>query len=63
VQTGSSVTLSWDTSYADWVSLDGVGSVSDWGSKSIPVYEDSTFFLRVSNSRGSDVRTVTVYVY
>jgi len=53
VEEGEYVTVYWDTSGADDVTLSGYGSVADSGSKEVKVYSDKTFTLRVENEHDS----------
>jgi len=51
---GGNVELTWDTSFADNVSINnGVGSVSSDGSKTVFVDSDTTFTLTASNDDGT----------
>jgi len=60
---GSNVNLTWDTTNTDSVSINnGIGSVSDDGSKSVFVNSDTTFVLTAYGTDGNDTCTATVNV-
>jgi len=60
---GKNVTLTWDTTNADSVSINnGVGSVGDDGSKTVFVGDDATFVLTAVGTAGNDTCTATVDV-
>lgn len=63
VEEGDRVTLEWGTTNADQVSINqGIGNVSDDGSKNVTIDDDTTFILTVSNSEGEDTCRVSVEV-
>lgn len=63
VEEGDYVTLSWGTTNASSVSINnGIGSVSNNGSKSVKIEDDITYSLTVSNSYGTANCTVRVEV-
>ncbi len=63
VKEGDRVTLEWGTTNADQVSINqGIGNVSDDGSKNVTIDDDTTFILTVSNDEGNDTCRVSVEV-
>ncbi len=60
---GGNVTLTWNTTNADTVSIDnGVGEVADDGSMVVNVTATKTYVLTVSNVDGADTCSATVTV-
>ena len=59
---GANVTLSWGTTNATSVSINnGVGSVSDDGSRTVYVNDTTTFTLTAYGTDGNDTCSVTIY--
>ena len=59
---GGNVTLSWGTTNATSVSINnGVGSVSDDGSRTVYVNDTTTFTLTAYGTDGNDTCSVTIY--
>ncbi len=60
---GGSVTLEWETTDADSVSIDnGVGSVTADGNETVNVTDDTTFTLTATGAGGNDTCTASVHV-
>ncbi len=63
VDDGDEVTLTWNTTNATEVRINnGVGSVSNDGSRRVEIQNDTTFTLTASNGQGSDTCQVTVRI-
>lgn len=63
VEEGDRVTLSWETTNADNVSINhGIGSVARDGSMNVTVYDDITYVLTAQNDGRQDSCSVTIHV-
>jgi hypothetical protein len=59
---GENVTLSWDTNNATSVSISGIGSVAESGSRTVFVNTNRTFTLTAVGTGGNDTCAVTIHV-
>jgi len=62
IQKGQSVELAWQTSNADSVSIDGLGTVPAAGTRLVTPEESTTYTLRASGPGGSKESTVRITV-
>src|SRR5579864_529073 len=62
VQAGQSATLSWQTSNATDVSIDGIGAVQPNGSQSVSPTESTTYHLTAKGSGGTQEATARLTV-
>jgi peptidoglycan-associated lipoprotein len=62
IQTGQSATLSWQTSNATDVSIDGIGAVQANGSQSVSPTDSTTYHLTAKGSGGSQEATARITV-
>jgi peptidoglycan-associated lipoprotein len=62
VQKGQSATLSWQTSNATDVSIDGIGAVQPSGSQSVSPTESTTYHLTAKGSGGTQEATARITV-
>src|SRR6266851_4237139 len=62
VQQGQSTTLSWETTGATDVSIDGIGAVQPSGSQQVTPTESTTYHLTAKGSGGTQDATARVSV-
>src|SRR6266542_4443469 len=62
IQTGGSASLTWQTSNATDVSIDGIGAVQPNGSQSVSPTESTTYHLTAKGSGGNQEATARLTV-
>lgn len=62
INSGDNTTLTWSTTNATSVSIDGIGTVPASGNTTIPLTATTTYTLRATNSTGTQTSQVTVTV-